>query len=143
MSKENESVFRRWVEEVWNNGKEATIEELFDADGIAEYQYFVGNKPLRGRNRFKGFVRLMRKMFTDLDVTIEQIAADEKKVLAVCQVTAKRRSKEIDGLTTYKSITVSGLCQMIFENGRIIREWNNINLLENSDSTENNNSQTV
>jgi SnoaL-like polyketide cyclase len=142
MCKENESVFRRWIEEVWNHGTVSTIEELFDADGIAEYQYFVGNKPLRGRNRYKGFVRLIRKHFTDLDITIEQIAVDEKRVLAVCQVTAKRRNFDIDGLTTYKSISVSGLCQMIFKNGRIIRLWNNINLMENNDSIEKSHFQT-
>ena len=35
MSDENKALIRRWFEEVWNQGREEVIDELFAADGIA------------------------------------------------------------------------------------------------------------
>jgi predicted ester cyclase len=126
MIDEIEIVFHRWIEEVWNQGDETTIDELFDADGVAAYQFNRGQKPIRGLTRYKKCVRAVREAFSEIKVTIEQIASDGNKVVAVCTFTGRPQPEE--EAETSAAVKVTGLCQMIFENGKIVHIWNNLNL---------------
>lgn len=129
MREENESIFRRWVEEVWNKGSEKAIEELFNENGVAAYRYFnVVDKPVHGKTRFKDLVRRIREAFDDIRVTIEQITSERNKVVAVCTFAAKRRLVGSNGSLILTPIEVTGLCQMIIENGKIVEVWNNLDV---------------
>lgn len=143
MGEENEAIYHRWIEEVWNKGNDDAIEELFDENGVAEYQYLGKDNPIRGIDGYKKFVRWKRRLFTDIHITIEQIATNGNKVIAVCVLTANYRSDDLKDLEKPKTIQVSGLCQATFENGKIIRIWNNINLFEDDDSKRKSLSKSV
>jgi len=132
MQEQKEFVFRRWVEEVWGKGSEKTIEELFDENGIAEYPTLKGASPIQGVNQFKKLVRWIRGLFNEIDITIEQIAVNENKVLAVCNFSANRIIHK-NGKTTETPIKVTSLCQAVIEDGKIVWMWNNINLFGNED----------
>ena len=109
---EIESKYRRWIEELWNNGKEEVIEELFDEDGVALYPYFVkGDEPIRGRDKFKKFYQLARKEFSEIKVEISDMTSDGEKIIALCAVSAKRYDVEDDGSEVISPIEISGLCQ--------------------------------
>ena len=126
MREENESLFRQWVQAVWNEGKFDFIDEYFDHEGVAVYQFSKGIEPIQGRRRFKSFVRLIRSNFAHINVTIDQLAADENKIVAVCtfEGTCPARPDASDA-RTFKA---SGLCQLMLENGKIVHLWNNIDL---------------
>lgn len=126
MKEENESLFRQWVQAVWNEGNVDFIDDYYDEDGVAVYQYSKGNEPIQGRRRFKSFVRLIRRHFVDIDVTIDQLAADEKKIVAVC--TFKGACPPTPEQPEERIFKVSGLCQLLLENGKIVHLWNNIDL---------------
>lgn len=128
MKEENEGLFCRWVNEVWNEGKETTIDDLFAEDAVADYPYNVENPTIYGKEEYKKFVRFIHELFTDIRVTIEQIVSDKNKVIAHCIFNANRRSAETKGLAVQSEVRVSGLCQVIIENGIIIRAWCNIDL---------------
>ncbi len=133
MQEQHESVFRRWVEEVWGKGKENTIEELFDENGIVEYPNLKSISPIEGKRHYKKFVRCIRAMFDDIRITVEQIAVNDNKVFAVCQFSALRKMQESDGRIIHKPINTSGLCQVVIEDGKIVWMWNNINIFGNED----------
>lgn len=128
MSEENEAIFRRWVEEVWVKGKEKTIDELFDDYAAADYTYNLINRPIQGRENYKKFVRFIRGLYTDIHIKIEQIASDENKVIAYCTLQANRRFIGTNNSEQPQLVNVSGLCQVIIENGKIVRTWSNIDL---------------
>ena len=128
MEEENEGLFYRWVKEVWNEGKEATIDELFAEDGVADYPNYLENPTIYGKEEYKNFARFIHGLFTDIRVAVEQIASDKNKVIAYCTFNANRRGIVTKGVSVDSAISVSGLCQMIFENGVIIRAWCNIDL---------------
>ena len=44
----NKALVRRWFDEVWNKGQEATIDKLFAENGIAYGLGDTGEGPLRG-----------------------------------------------------------------------------------------------
>src|ERR1700730_13083912 len=76
----NKALVRRWFDEVWNKGQEATIDKLFAENGVA---YGLGDTDveIRGPAQFKPFFRNMRGAFPDLQITIEDIVAEADKVM--------------------------------------------------------------
>ncbi len=52
----NKALVRRWFKEVWNEGREATIDELFAESGLA-YGLGDGEAEVRGPAQLKPFVR--------------------------------------------------------------------------------------
>ena len=48
MSEHNKAFIRRWFEEVWNNGREEAIDEMFAEEGVANGLVDDAGQPLRG-----------------------------------------------------------------------------------------------
>lgn len=128
---ENELIYRRWVEEVWNQGKEEAIEELFDEDGIANYPYFVKNEePIRGIEGFKKFFQLVRENFANLKIVTNDLAVVEYKVVAGCQISAVLKNADGNNILIDKYAEVKCLCQYRIKNGKIVEIWNNVDLTD-------------
>lgn len=128
---ENELIYRRWIEEVWNKGKEEVIDELFDKDGVAFYPYFVkGDEPIRGIEKFKEFYRLVRENFSDLEIRISDLVAEDNKVVALCFISAVQDAAESEDLPTDEQAELRSLCQFKIKNGKIVEIWNNIDLTD-------------
>ncbi len=125
---ENELIYRRWIEEVWNKGNEEVIDELFDKDGIAFYPYFVkGDEPIRGIEKFKEFYRLVRENFSGLEIRISDVAVEDNKVVALCFISA---TQETADLPTDERAELRSLCQFKIKNGKIVEIWNNVDLTD-------------
>jgi len=125
----NELIYRRWIEELWNQQKEEVIEELFDKDGIAFYPYFVkGDEPIRGIEKFKEFYRLVWENFSGLKIRISDVAVEDNKVVAVCFISAVQETADSEGLPTQERAELRSLCQFKIKNGKIVEIWNNIDL---------------
>src|SRR5215204_4698314 len=86
MSEENKALIRRWFEEVWNNGREDAIDEMFAAEGIAHGLVEEGDKTMRGPAGFKPFFQKFRSAFPDIEVVVEDTIAEGDKVVARCVV---------------------------------------------------------
>ena len=123
----NEALFRRWIDDIWNKGSEQTIDELVSENVVVNYQFHIDKKPIIGREGYKEFVRFFRGIFAEIRVTIEDVVADENKVVALCNLKLTRR-EENDSPPPSEPLTRSGLCQVIIENDKIIQIWSNIDL---------------
>lgn len=86
MSDANKALIRRWFEEVWNQGKEATIDELFVPDGVAHGLSKESGRQFQGPADFKPFWRAFRSAFPDIRVTVDDVVAEGEKVVARCTV---------------------------------------------------------
>ncbi|MBS1794084.1 MAG: nuclear transport factor 2 family protein [Acidobacteria bacterium] len=129
----NEAIFYRWIEEVWNQGKEETVDELLADQAIVDYPYHIEKKLIHGRDEYKNFLRVIRGLFFNINIKIEQIVADDRKVIAFCSVTADRRRVEKNGGPVNIPAKTSGLCQMIIEDGKIMQAWCNIDIFGKSE----------
>ena len=80
MTETNKALVRRWFKEVWNEGREATIDELVAENGVV---YGLGDTDAeaRGPAQLKPFVRNLRDSFPDLQISIQDIMAEEDKVM--------------------------------------------------------------
>ncbi|HZS26416.1 MAG TPA: hypothetical protein VFB76_04240 [Candidatus Angelobacter sp.] len=56
MIDDNKKLVRRWFEEVWNQGREATIDELLSPKGIG-FGLAATDTEVHGPTQFKPFVR--------------------------------------------------------------------------------------
>jgi steroid delta-isomerase-like uncharacterized protein len=74
----NKNIVRRWIEEGWNKGNLALVDELYTAD----YVQHDPNSPVlgNGRKALKGYVGALRGAFPDLHFTIGDMIAEGDQV---------------------------------------------------------------
>ena len=123
MTFDYKSLTRRWFEEVWNNGREAAIDELLAADGVA-YGLAEDGHDLPGPAEFRKFYRQFRSGIPDIRITVDQVI--EEGDTTACRFTA-RGTHSGDGMgikATNRPIRVTGMCMMRWRDGQIIEGWN-------------------
>lgn len=117
-AEQNKQVFRRVIEEGFNSGNLAALDEFFSTT-YQEHQF--GLPPtLEG---FKEDIHGLRAAFPDLKLTIEEIIAEGDKVWARMTARGTHRGQFMGLAPTGKSfaITVIDICR--FENGKIVEHW--------------------
>ena len=118
----NKAVARRFLEEVWNNGNLAVLNEI-----IAEDHVNIGPSTLPGApagpEGAKQVVILYRNAFPDIHFTIDEQIAEGEKVLTRWTAHGTHQG-ELQGLpATGKSSTVLGIAIDRIVNGKIVESW--------------------
>ena len=117
------ALMRRWFQEVWNEGKEATIDEMFGADSVM----WGVNQPdvaSRGPAEFREFYDAMRKTFSDMHIELEGIVQEGDTAFTRFTVTAKHSGDGMGMAPSGKTIKLVGMCALRAENGKIVEGWN-------------------
>jgi steroid delta-isomerase-like uncharacterized protein len=124
-----ETILHRWFEEVWNQGKESTIDELW-ADQVVSHGLAdtTGNR-VSGPDSFRPFYRQLRSAFPDIRFTIEDTLIDGGKTMVRCRVTGTHTGPGITATPTNKTIDVTGMCLAHLKDGKIVSAWNNFDFL--------------
>ncbi len=117
VSEINKSVFRRVIDEVFNQGNYSVLPELFEPDFI-EHQFGL-HPTLAG---VQTDVEFLRRTFPDLHLTIEDLIADGDHVWA--RMTARgTNSVGFMGPPNGKSFAITVFDQCRFSNGKIVEHW--------------------
>jgi hypothetical protein len=123
--KDIESSYRRWVDDLWNTDSLEIVDELFAENGIAFYPFFMqGDEPIRGRENFKTFVRLIKSKYCEIVAEVVEITSDGERVTALCRMSGKLKVVKPGQLSG--NLSTKGLCRIIFKDGKIIEIWNNM-----------------
>lgn len=118
---ENRNIVTRYFEEVWNQGKLDTLDELLSAECINHNPGFKKTKP--GLDGLKSIVSAIRKGFPDLKYIIEKMVVMDDYV-AVHVIVTGTHMGEFFGISPIGKIIK--VYQMQFEriaNGKIIEHW--------------------
>src|ERR1051326_3875804 len=67
------AVARRWFEEVWNERRDAAVDELMAPDSLG---YVEGQEPLRGPAEFKRMKAMFLSALPDVRIALEDVIAD-------------------------------------------------------------------
>ena len=123
MSEANKSLVRRWFEEVWNQGREETIDELFSAKGVG---YGLGDTdaPLHGPAGFKPFVANLRGALPDIHMTIDDILAEGDRVTVRISVEGTHKGGQLGVAPSGKRVGIAGIVIVRIANGQIVEGWN-------------------
>jgi steroid delta-isomerase-like uncharacterized protein len=120
---ENKAIFRRIVEEGFNKGNLAIVDELVATNHVNH------TDNVHGPEEYKQFITMYRTAFPDLHMTIEDQIAEGDKV--VNRWTSRGTHKgDLMGIPpTGKQTTVTGMYVARIIGGKIMEEWGNFDAL--------------
>ncbi len=123
MSAENKALVRRALEEIWNKGNLAVVDELTAANHVAHDP--ANPNAGRGPQAEKQLVTMYRTALPDLHMTIDEMLADGDKV--VTRWTARGTHKgDLMGIApTGKQVTITGISIDRIEGGKAAESWTN------------------
>jgi steroid delta-isomerase-like uncharacterized protein len=118
-----DQLIRRWFEEVWNQGRVASISELLAPDAIAHGLGEAGREA-RGPAEFRPFFDVLKTAFPDFHVVVEDTVAEGDRV--ACRWTARGTHAGAFGELgpSGRSFTVSGMSFVRVRDGMIAEGWN-------------------
>jgi len=118
-------IVRRWVEEGWNTGNLALVDEMYAAD----YVLHGNGENTSGREAFKQFVVAYRTAFPDMHLTIEEMIVEGDHV--VWRFTARgTHAGPLPGLPpTGRSMTITGIILTRFAGGLWAEDYGNWDML--------------
>jgi steroid delta-isomerase-like uncharacterized protein len=120
----NGELIRRWFEEVWNQGREATIFELCAEHGVGNGQTIDGS-PIHGPEHFKQFWSALRAAFSSIHVEIHHTIEQGDLAIAHWTITMTHTGDFMGLPATERKITATGMSLQRFENGQIVEAWDN------------------
>jgi steroid delta-isomerase-like uncharacterized protein len=121
----NKAIVRRFIDEVFNEGRLAAIAEVVDRGYIMH-----GTEPeVRGQQGMHEFVTTYRTALPDYHCTIEDQVAEGDKVVTRWTVRGTQRG-ELDGIPpTGKPVTLAGIVIDRIANGRMAETWQQADVL--------------
>jgi predicted ester cyclase len=117
------ALMRRWFQEVWNEGKENTIDEMFPRNSVM-WGVSRPDASSRGPEEFRAFHQAMRKVFTDMHIELEDVVQQGDIAYTRFKVTARHSGEGFGMAATGKTITLVGMCALQAANGVIVEGWN-------------------
>ena len=122
MSEANKAIARRFIEEAFNKGNMAALDEIVAPGHTNTGPGSIPGLP-PGPEGSKQIVSVYRNAFPDIHITVEDQIADGDKVAS--RWTARGTHKgELTGIPpTGKSAVVTGMCIDRIVNGKIVESW--------------------
>jgi steroid delta-isomerase-like uncharacterized protein len=123
MTETNKALVRRWFKEVWNEVREATIDELFAEGGVA-YGLGDGEAEVRGPAQLKPFVRNLCGSLPDLHISIQDIMAEEDKVIVRVLLEGTHLGSGLGVPPSGRRVRVAGIIVFRVSKGQFVEGWN-------------------
>ena len=120
MSDRNIAIARRWMDEVWNQGRVETIWELVTPESVCHSE----SGELRGADEFiVQAYNPLRSLFSNIHVTVDDAVADGDKVVLRWHCSATHTG-DVPGLAaTGRRATFRGMTWIRFEDGKMMEGW--------------------
>ena len=116
---------RTYIEEVWNNASIDSLNSLASDD----FKYVLGSQPPRDKESMKQFLQMVHSAFPDWHVEIQSISEEGSLVCVRWQGTATHGGVFHGIPPTAKQVTVTGINIYEMRNGKIAREWEQMDSL--------------
>lgn len=116
-----DAVIRAWFKEVWDEGREESIDRLMAPGAVV---HGLSADGIRGAEGFKPYFRTMRAALGDLEITVEQTLVDGDRVAAHCHVIARHVGDALGAPATGRPVEFWGITIARVRDGRIVEGWN-------------------
>lgn len=123
-TEENKAIARRLIEEAWNQGNLAAVDELLAHDHVPHHS-LIGEQP-PSRELYKQFIVRTRTAFPDLHATIEDQIAEGDKVVTRWSVQGTHHGRFRGYSPTGKQMRVTGIVIDRIVGGKVVevlRTW--------------------
>lgn len=118
-AEQNKIIARRYIEEVWSDGKIEAADAIINED-------FLFHGPIReveGIEAFKQFVAAIHSTFPDINFIVEDLAAEEEKVAIRWEMAGTHNSEFMGIAGTGKQFTVKGVTFARLSNEKMSEAW--------------------
>ena len=122
----NADIVRRFVEQAFNNGNLEVADECL-AEDFVRHDPDMGD--VRGREKYKEFIEMNRTAFPDYHETIENIIEQGDTVMYRWTLRGTQEGEFMGVAPTGNEIEVTGMIDMLLEDGRITELWGNFDAL--------------
>jgi len=125
MFRETGKTIQFFIEEVFNKGNFSVLEEVIHP----EYRYSSPEGQLEGIDQLRDFIQGLRQGFPDLNLSIDDLFVAENKVCTRFTLTGTHQGEYMGIRATGKVIKVTGVVISRFTDGKIIEEWETLDML--------------
>jgi len=126
-TEENKAIEQRYIEEVWNKGNVALINEFLTSDSV---WHGPGGAERKGTESIKQLALELRSTFPDLYFTVEAMVAEGDIIMYRYTARGTFAGKFMGIAPTGNKVTWIGFMQDRFEGSRIAESWETGNMLE-------------
>jgi len=120
----NGALIRRWFDEVWNKGREETIDAMCSENAIGHGQAQHG-ADVRGPEHFKVFWNGLRAAFSNIHVDIHDTIEQGDMVAARWTIAMTHTGQFLGIAPANKRVSVNGISIQRFVDGQIMEAWDN------------------
>lgn len=124
---QNIEFIRHGVEHLFNRGDLTVADDRF-ADGI-ELHSPASADPVRGRENVVEFIVKLRVAFPDLHVTIEDLIADDDRVVTRCRTTGTQLGDYFGVPPTHRRVVIDEIQIFRIQDTQIQELWLSFNVL--------------
>ena len=117
------ALVHRWFEEVWNQGREESIDELLAKDGRI-FGLGESDAEVRGPYGFKPFFRNLRTSFPDMHIRIEDTIAEADKAAVRIVMEGTHSGGGLGIPATGRRVRVAGIVMVSSAEGKLTAGWN-------------------
>ena len=114
----NSTLTYRWMQEVWNKGREEAIDEMLDTNAVI---HGIDEIKEPGPAGFKQFFRNFRSQFPQVNVEVQDVVAQGNNETSRCIVNATNANGQ--------TVQFTGMTFVSINNGKITEGWNNFDFL--------------
>ena len=125
MSDRNETVIRRFIDEVINGGDFSALRELVHTD----YVYRSPDQELQGPEALEGLLTAYRSGLPDLKTIIDDLIVSGDKVVIAITLTGTHTGELMGIPATGAKLSVQGMVLSRLEDGRIVEEREILDML--------------
>lgn len=125
-TEENKAVFRRYVDEVGNEGKLELADEIFDRYIAHQAD---GSVIERGPEDVRRFMGEFREAFPDFRCTIEDQIAEGDKVVTRWTMRGTHEGEFRGIAPTGNRLEITGIGIFRFSEGKVVESWDNFDQL--------------
>src|ERR1051326_6876499 len=119
------AVARRWFEEVWNERRDAAVDELMAPDSLG---YVEGQEPLRGPAEFKRMKAMFLSALPDVGIEIEDVIADGDRAAVRRAAAGSHSGAGCGSRATQRPVNVGGTTWLTVRHGKIVEGFDTWNL---------------
>jgi steroid delta-isomerase-like uncharacterized protein len=125
-AEENKAIFRRYVEEIWNQGNDAAIDELVSTNFVTHFPGVPETKSLEG---YREFFTLLRAAFPDPHFTVDLVVAEGDKIAARWVMHATHKGAYLGIAPTGKAVSFTSTVVYRIADGKIEESWGDMDSL--------------
>jgi steroid delta-isomerase-like uncharacterized protein len=118
------TIARRWFEEVWNDRRDAAIDELMAADSRGH----VEGQEVEGPAAFRQMMAMFVGALPDLRIEIEDIIADGDRAAVRWRAAGTHGGHGFGFPATQRPVDIRGTTWLRVSDGKIVEGWDTWNL---------------